>query len=124
MASTICMVHCILTPFLFIAQACSASCCESTPIWWQLVDYLFLIIAFFAVYHAARTTTNKLIGKSLWVSWSVLLFVILNLKLQLLDLPSFSLYVPALSLIVLHIYNRKFCHCKTDGCCMDEIENV
>ena len=42
-ASSLCMIHCIGTPFLFIAKACSVSCCSDVPIWWQLIDYFFLI---------------------------------------------------------------------------------
>lgn len=122
-ASSICLVHCLATPFLFVVQACTASCCESTPIWWQWIDYLFLFVAFFAVYHSARTTTHKLIGIGLWISWSVLLFIVLNEKTQWITLPRYSIYFPALSLIVLHIYNRKFCHCNTYQCCANTPEN-
>lgn len=121
-ASSVCLVHCIATPFLFIAQTCSASCCETAPIWWQWVDYLFLVIAFFAVYHSASTTTNKLISRGLWTSWAILLLVIVNEKFQLIALPEYSIYFPALSLIILHIYNRKYCHCKMDKCCAGNIE--
>ncbi len=123
-SSSLCLLHCIATPFMFVVQACSSSCCESAPIWWQLVDYFFLIVAFFAVYHSTRTTTNKLIGKSLWISWAILLVIIINAKIQLFILPEFSIYLPALSLIVLHILNRKYCNCKTDQCCADNTENV
>lgn len=122
-ASSICLVHCLATPFLFVAQACSASCCEATPVWWQWIDYLFLFVAFFAVYHSAQTTTHKLISKGLWISWSVLLLVVLNEKIQWVALPRYSIYFPALSLIILHIYNRKFCHCDTDQCCANTPEN-
>lgn len=123
-ASFICLIHCIATPFLFVVQACSTSCCESTPTWWQWIDSLFLVIAFFAVYQSARTTTNKLISNSLWVSWSILLFIILNEKMLWVTLPQYSIYFPALSLIILHIYNRKYCHCKTDQCCANNTENL
>ncbi len=124
LASSICLVHCMATPFIFIAQTCSASCCESTPIWWQWIDYIFLGIAFLAVYHSARTTTNKLIGIGLWISWIALLFVILNEKIDWFTLSQHTIYFPALSLIVLHIYNRKYCQCATDQCCADNIENI
>lgn len=39
-SGSLCLVHCVATPFLFIARACTDTCCSSTPVWWQLVDYL------------------------------------------------------------------------------------
>ena len=57
-ASSLCMIHCLGTPFLFIAKACSTSCCSEAPIWWQLIDYLFLIISFVAIYFATKNTNH------------------------------------------------------------------
>ena len=116
-ASSICLIHCIATPFLFVAQACSSSCCESTPVWWQWVDYTFLVIAFFAVYQSGRMTTKKWIKRGLWLSWSALFIVILNEKMAFFSLPEYAIYFPAASLITLHLYNRKYCRCETDKCC-------
>ena len=121
MASSICLVHCMITPVLFFAQSCSAICCNTAPLWWQIVDYLFLVISFFAVYHSSKTTTNKFIGTSLWISWIAMFFVIINERIQLLQLSEYSLYIPALSLIVLHLINRKYCHCKEDKCCATKV---
>ena len=45
-ATALCMIHCIGTPFIFIAKACSTACCAGAPLWWQLIDYFFLIITF------------------------------------------------------------------------------
>ncbi|WP_353778379.1 MerC family mercury resistance protein [Winogradskyella sp. 3972H.M.0a.05] len=117
MASGLCLLHCIATPLLFIAQTCSASCSEAAPIWWQWIDYIFLSISFFAVYHSARTTSSEIMKVALWVSWSFLFVVILNEKLQWLPLPGATIYVAALILVALHLYNLKFCQCKTDNCC-------
>ena len=44
-ASGLCMMHCIATPFFFIASACSATCCNTSPIWWQRLDYIFLFVS-------------------------------------------------------------------------------
>ena len=42
LASSLCLVHCLLTPVLFIVKACtsSASCCAGAPVWWQVIDYV------------------------------------------------------------------------------------
>jgi hypothetical protein len=116
-ASSVCLVHCMATPFVFVAKLCTNSCCESAPTWWALVDYFFLVIAFFAVYQSTRLTTNKRIAIALWISWMILCAVIANEKIKLFNLTEYAIYLPTLSLIVLHIYNRKYCQCETDQCC-------
>ena len=54
-ASALCAVHCMATPFLFVAQTCSVSgCCETSPAWWSGIDYAFVGITLVAVIIAAR----------------------------------------------------------------------
>lgn len=117
LASTLCMIHCIATPFLFIVQTCSTSCCSSTPIWWQWIDYFFLTISFFAVYHSTKNTSNNIIKPALWINWLALFIVILNEKTQVINLHEIIKYIVALSLVGLHLYNQKYCQCKNDKCC-------
>lgn len=110
-ASGLCLLHCVATPFLFIVQSCSATCCDNSPVWWQWMDYFFLIISFAAVYHSNKTTSKAWIGIALWISWTILLLVILNEKLGWIHLAEYAIYLPALSLISLHLYNQKYCQC-------------
>jgi len=119
-ASSLCLVHCIATPFLFLAQAGSAACCESPPTWWKFMDYLFLAISFFAILWSTKTTTLTFIKPLMWLSYIMLSIVILNEKLELFYIPEAVVYIPAVGLIILHLYNRKFCTCKTDKCCIHE----
>ncbi len=116
-ASGLCLIHCIATPFIFIAQTCSASCCSGAPTWWSMMDYLFLGISFFAIYWSVQNTSKNWIKYALWTSWSVLLFVILNEKIELIHLAEQAIYTPALALVGFHLYNRKYCQCAEDGCC-------
>lgn len=116
-ASLLCMIHCIATPFLFITHSCVLGGCEATPIWWRSIDYLFLVISFIAIYYSAKTTSNTFIKCALWISWTALLIVILNEKAHWISLPNYTLYIPAITLTALHIYNLKYCQCKTDKCC-------
>ena len=44
-------------------------------------------------------------------------FQIINEKLAWTLLPETFIYITAISLAVLHIYNLKYCQCDTDGCC-------
>lgn len=118
LASSLCLIHCIATPILFIAQASSACCSSSVvPSWWQAIDYLFLIISFFAIHGSTQTTTKKYMKPALWLNWLVLFLVVVNEKLALIYLPETFIYTPALTLVALHLYNLKYCQCKTDNCC-------
>ena len=119
MASTLCLTHCLATPLLFIVQSCSLKGCQSTPIWWKIIDYIFLIISFFAIYHSTKTTKSALIKPALWISWFFLSFIIINEKFNWISLPEYAIYIPALALVVLHVYNLKYCQCKTDNCCIN-----
>jgi len=118
--SSLCLIHCIVTPFLFIAQVHSKGCCEPVPLWWQSVDYFFLIISFFAVYRSTQTTSSTWIKPPLWGSWFLLFTVIINEKLKWLPLPEAAIYVPAFLLVILHLYNQRNCQCTTTKCCVNE----
>lgn len=113
-ASGLCLIHCLATPFLFIAQACTNSCCEASPTWWSSLDYVFLVISFIAILRSNQTTSNKNIGKALWISWMALAFVVLNERIEWINLPEYAIYLPAIFLIGLHLYNQKYCQCGED----------
>ena len=116
-ASTLCAIHCIATPFLFIAKACSAAaCCADTPIWWQLIDYLFLGVSFLAIFFISKNLTIKWLKLSFWVSWILLLFSILDHSFNFLYLPKNFIYIPSFLIIALHFYNVKFCKCQDVSC--------
>jgi len=119
-ASSLCLAHCVATPFLFLAQASAVTCCDGPPTWWKFMDYLFLAISFFAIFWSTKTTTLKWMKPMLWLSWSVLAGIILNEKLELLAIPEAAIYIPAFALVMLHLYNRKHCKCATDNCCVNE----
>ena len=66
---------------------------------------------------SAKNTSKSFMKLSLWLSWVTLFLLIINEKIQLISLPEIMTYVTALSLAVLHIYNMKYCQCKTNKCC-------
>lgn len=115
-SSTICAIHCMATPFLFIAKSCSVTCCSETPSWWKAIDVLFLVISFIAIYFSAKNSSNTYIKFGLYVSWLILALIIANDYADLITLPHWVIYLPAFSLVILHIYNIKYCRCKA-GCC-------
>ena len=120
-ASGLCALHCIATPFLFLAQSCSATaatgCCESSPVWWSSIDYLFIGITFFAVYQSGKQSSKPWLKYFLFLIWSMLSFLILNEKMSLIPISEWWKYLMAFGLICLHMYNLKFCKCSEDSCC-------
>ncbi|WP_196887364.1 MerC domain-containing protein [Aureivirga sp. CE67] len=117
LAGILCLIHCIATPLLFITQSYSAGNHESAPIWWQNIDYLFLILSFFAVYRSTQTTSKNFMKPALWINWVILCSLIINEKQEWFHLEEFFTYGASLLLVGLHIYNLKFCQCSDDKCC-------
>ena len=119
MASGLCVLHCLATPFLFIAQTCSVSdCCNSGPVWWSAIDYLFVGITFFAVYHSSKSTSQDWVKYDLYTTWVMLTFLVLNEKLGFLPIAEYWKYLTAFGLISVHMYNLKFCQCVEEPCCV------
>ena len=112
-ASSLCLLHCVVTPFLFIAQAGTLTCCDEPPLWWRFMDYIFLVISFLAIYQSTQTTTSSWMKSSLWLGWILLCFIILNEKISWLPIDENFIYFPAITLTVLHLYNKKYYQCKT-----------
>lgn len=115
--STLCVVHCLLTPLLFVAQSYTATHSHEAPYWWKNLDYLFILISIIAVYESTKKSTNKLIKAGLWMSWIMLFLLILNEKLVWIELDEIITYSVALTLSMLHIYNLNYCQCETENCC-------
>ena len=118
MASGLCLIHCLATPIIFVAKACSVSCCASPtiPIWWKIVDFLFLIVSLIAIYYATRKTTKNWLKISLWISWVLLLFVVSNDSIGFVQIPPALSYAPAFSIIILHAYNYRSGRCDEESC--------
>lgn len=118
-ASGLCAVHCIATPFLFFAQSCSVTkkCCASGPAWWSAIDHIFIVITFFAVYQSTKNTTKEWLKYAMFLTWVVLTFLMINEKMGFWGIADWGKYLAAGLLIVLHIYNLKYCQCAGDTCC-------
>lgn len=119
LASGLCIVHCVATPFLFIAQSCSVSgCCESSPGWWSSIDYVFIGITFFAVFQSGKNTGKLWMKYAMYVIWVILTALVLNEKFALFSIAELWKYLTSLGLISLHLYNLKYCRCSDDSCCV------
>lgn len=117
-ASSLCLIHCVATPLIFIVSPISTQA-ESAPTWWKSLDYLFLLLSFFAVYWSAKNTSKKWVKYAFWASWIVLTSAIINEKLELFHLGELVVYIPAIFLVFLHLYNRKYCKCADETCCVN-----
>ena len=116
--SSLCVAHCFVTPFLFLTQA-QTSLVElsSVPLWWQLLNYAFIIVSFFAVKRTVKNSSNELVKSLLWVSWVLLSALILNEEFEIMHMPELLTYFAGISLATLHVYNLKYCQCEDENCC-------
>ena len=59
-SSLLCLVHCITTPFVIIVlQTYASEGIIISPIWWQNLDSILLIISLIAVAQSSRYTSKK-----------------------------------------------------------------
>ena len=116
LASSLCLLHCFATPFIFIIRSCSTACCAETPVWWKTIDYLFVIISLIAVIQVFKTSDKDLLKVGFIISWISLLVLILNESFAMFSVFENAVFIPALALILLHVYNIKLCKCEKSCC--------
>ncbi|MEM9820211.1 MAG: MerC domain-containing protein [Bacteroidota bacterium] len=115
LASSLCLLHCLATPFIFVVQACSARC-GGTGHWRGYPsDFLFLVLSMVAIYYSAKTTRLSWIPTVLYAVWGLLIFLIANGRFQFLDIAPTLVYLPAFVLVYLHAYDRKMRFYNEDG---------
>ena len=115
-ASMLCVMHCLVTPLIFIAHTCCKDGCDSAPTWWKSIDFMFLTISFISIYQSTITTTSNVMKPILWSLWSLLTFLIINENLNILEIPETLNYITAITLASFHIYNLKYCQCDKKCC--------
>ena len=118
-ASTMCFIHCLATPFLFVAYSNTAITMETQPWWWGILDIVFLVISFFAVYWSTYNTSKRWVKYAFWTHWMLLAVIILNEKWEIAHIAEVFIYLTTLGLVFLHFYNRSYCQCEDDKCCVD-----
>ncbi len=118
-ASLLCMAHCLATPFLFVALASATNIGLETPLWWNSINFILLSMSLLAVYHSAENTNNNLMKRLLWIAWVVLFCAVMNEQFHWLELPELVTYLAASILVILHLYNKRYCQCKGNSCCVN-----
>ena len=115
--SLVCSIHCFATPILFVAQSGLISS-NIQPLWWESINYIFIVLSFIAVYYSAKNTSENIMKPILWVCWLFFVSVILNEMIELTRIPELFSYVSAFSLAFVHVYNLIYCQCQEE-CCND-----
>ncbi|WP_081740385.1 MerC domain-containing protein [Aquimarina pacifica] len=118
-ASSLCLVHCIATPFLFLAHTGPALFEGGYSVWWKSLDFIFLGLSFIAIYRSTKTTISTRIKYAFWFAWLSLLLIVINEKLSIFYFPEEAIYVVSILLVGLHFYNKRNCHCKGEKCCVN-----
>ena len=113
--STLCVIHCFATPILFVTQ----SYMLVVPGWWQALNYVFLLLSFFAVYKTSQNSSNQIVKILLYIFWGILATLLISEEFELFHLPEFIIYLTGLTLAGLHIYNKKYCQCDDEECCVN-----
>ena len=113
--STLCVIHCFATPILFVTQ----SYMLVVPGWWQALNYVFLLLSFFAVYKTSQNSSNQIVKILLYIFWGILATLLISEEFELFHLPEFITYSTGLTLAGLHIYNKKYCQCDDEECCIN-----
>lgn len=66
-SAILCIIHCLLVPILLIAGLASGSFSGL----WEYLDWLFIALAWTAVYTATRHETNRRLARFMWITVSV-----------------------------------------------------
>ncbi|MHA7877887.1 MAG: MerC domain-containing protein [Bacteroidota bacterium] len=117
LASLLCLIHCMATPFLFLVKTYSNTCCVDAPGWWQAIDYVFLAVSGLSIYYATKERTSNWVRVALWSAWIVLSLGIMNKTIDVVPLPRQFIYCFSLVIVVLHLYNQRYYQGKKRACC-------
>ena len=96
LSSGLCLIHCLLFPFFVSAT-------HHSDFHFFNLDYLFLLIGLWAVWHASRHARTKGIRYMLWISYGVLAAAVIWEGLY--EQVNWIIYPASLALIVGHYLN-------------------
>ncbi|MCY4216257.1 MAG: MerC domain-containing protein [Flavobacteriaceae bacterium] len=117
LSSSFCLIHCLITPFIFIAQVEMQSYFDGWPFWWTMMSFIFITLSFLAVYFSTKNTSKKNIRPFFWTFWGILSIVTINEEIEWYHIPEVFSYAAAGALILTHFYSLKYCRCKDPTCC-------
>ena len=94
LASTLCLIHCMLTPVFFLSQVDIWFLNSQYDFSWDLLNYLFLMISILAVRRSIRNTSNDNIKRIMFILCTSLSLLILNEIFVIFLIPEFFIYIP------------------------------
>ncbi|GAA4272438.1 MerC domain-containing protein [Aquimarina gracilis] len=115
-ASGLCLVHCLATPFLFMAHTGSILFQDEHPVWWKSLDIIFLGLSFIAIKRSSKISSKPKMKYAFGISWLLLFVIVINEKLSMFPLAEEAIYFASSLLVVLHVYNLKYCRCEQKCC--------
>ena len=126
LTSLLCLLHCVITPLIFISYSSLNSEFSTSFLWWKNLDYVFIFISFFMVYFSTRICKIKIIKYLFWLSWIFLFLVIINEKINSFQFSEYLTYLAASILSLMHLYNLKYCKWlfKTSSNCAKKIFEI
>ena len=117
-ASAMCFIHCLVTPFLFVAYSNNVIIENTDPWWWGILDIVFLVISLFAVYWSTYNTSKQFVKYTFWTLWILLALIIINEKWEIAHIAEVFIYLTTSGIFFLHLYNRRYCQCEDAKCCL------
>lgn len=99
--SSICIVHCILTPFIVVLFPYIIK--EN----YEALNYFFLVIGFISMFLSVKSTKFNLVKYLLIYFWIQLCLSILLEEKSIVF--SFLMYFSSFGLIISHVINLKYC---------------
>ncbi|MCU0392616.1 MAG: MerC domain-containing protein [Thermoflexibacter sp.] len=104
LSAGLCLIHCVLLPIVFAWRAVNFEHDVEGIFKW---DYIFLVISFYAVYQAAKTTISPIIRWALWAS-----FILLTTSIILESYAEVFEYIiifASVCLVIIHFFNLRYC---------------
>ncbi len=118
--SSLCLIHCVLTPFVFVAKPILDgvgvhSGHEHTG-WWGMLDPVFLTLSLLAVWYAAYHTPFLKIRLLFWAFWIVFATGLL-LEMNASPIGEWLMYAGSIALATTHVFNYRYCKaCSNNRC--------
>ncbi|TAH27140.1 MAG: hypothetical protein EAZ07_02600 [Cytophagales bacterium] len=107
-SACLCVVHCMLTPVILAVNHFQAF---GTAIFWECLNYVFLIISFYAVYNCSYSNFKSLIKIIQYILLSGLAFYIVFH--EHITIPPIISYLLSFGLVIshfVHIINHRKTH--------------
>lgn len=102
--STLCLIHCIATPIILMTGIFRN---EHLKVSFLSLDYVFILLNVFAVYHATRHHADT---RFKWAFWSLLILFSGSLLLEdFSEVFKYLGYLSSFGLVVTHVLNIRIC---------------